>query len=297
MSEPLVLVAGATGRLGFQICEVLLSRGSRVRALVRVTSDPGRIGKLRELGADVVVGDLERPETLPAAVRGASAVVTTASSFPLDERPDAIDRMERAGSINLVDAAAASGVERFVYTSFWEIVPDFPFQQAKRAVEARLAASGLTYTVLRPASFMEVWFSPLLGFDLAAGKATVYGDGTEPLTWISTSDVARFAVWAIDAERARNATIDLGGPEALSQLEVIALHEELAEKTLARSRLTLDALEEMYADAAAPRERSLAAVMLNVAHGGSRDMRELCGASGIHLTSAQEFAARQLATA
>jgi uncharacterized protein YbjT (DUF2867 family) len=290
-----VLVAGATGQVGLQICELLAARGSAVRALVRATSDAGRVARLREAGADVVVGDLELPETLGRAVNGVRAVITTASSFPADERPDAIERMERAGSINLVDAAAAAGVDRFVYTSFKEIVPDFPFQQAKRAVEAHLAASGLVFTVLRPASFMDVWFSPLLGFDVMAGKVTVYGDGMAPSAWICTTDVARFAVWALDAEEARNATIELGGPDAVSQLEAIAIHEELGRKTLERDAVALESLERMYADALTPRERSLAGVMLSVAQGSSTDMRDLCSASGIRLTSVREFAARQLA--
>jgi uncharacterized protein YbjT (DUF2867 family) len=295
MTDSTVLVAGATGQVGLQICELLTARGSAVRALVRTTSDAARVARLRDVGADVVVGDLELPETLGRAVSGVKAVITTASSFPADERPDAIERMERAGSINLVDAAAAAGVERFVYTSFKEIVPDFPFQQAKRAVEAHLAASGLAYVVLRPGSFMDVWFSPVLGFDVAGGKVTVYGDGAAPSTWICTADVARFAVWALDAHEARNTTIELGGPGPVSQLEAIAIHEELGGKTLGRDPFPLEALEQMYADAVTPRERSLAGVMLSVAHGGRTDMHDVCSASGIRLTSVREFAARQLA--
>jgi uncharacterized protein YbjT (DUF2867 family) len=297
MSDWQTLVAGATGALGLQICTALAARGTRVRALVRPTADPGRVTSLRDLGAEIVEGDLELSETLAPAVAGISAVITTASSFPRDSRPDAIDLMERAGSINLVDAAAAAGVEKFVFTSFREIVPDFPFQQAKRAVEAHLAASGLPYTVLRPASFMDVWFSPMLGFDVAAGEVTVYGDGTAPLSWMCSADVTRFALWALDADQARNATLDLGGPEAVSQLDAIALYEELAGRPLERKRLSLEELERMYDDATSPLERSLAGVMLGVARGGVTDMSELAAASGIRLTSVREFAPNQLAQA
>ncbi len=297
MSDGPTLVAGATGALGLQICAALAARGTRVRALVRPTADAARVTSLRDLGAEIVEGDLELPETLVPALAGTAAVITTASSFPRDRRPDAIDRMERAGSINLVDAAVAAGVERLVFTSFREIVPDFPFQQAKRAVEAHLASSGLAYAVLRPASFMDVWFSPLLGFDVAAGEVTVYGDGKQPLSWMCSADVARFALWALDADQARNATLDLGGPEAMSQLDAIAVYEELTGRPLARRRLPLEELERLYADAASPLELSLAGVMLGVARGGVTDMSELAAASGIRLTSVREFAPNQLARA
>ncbi len=168
--EPTTLVAGATGGLGLQVCEAIVRRRGRLRALVRSSADGAKLDRLRELGAELVFGDLERPETLEAAVAGASFVITTASAFPGDPRRDAIERLDRVGSINLVEAAAAAGVRRFVYTSVPPVLPDYEFQQAKRAVEACLAGSGMEYTLLRPDSFMEVWFSPLLGFDLRRRK-------------------------------------------------------------------------------------------------------------------------------
>ena len=296
MTEAPTLVAGATGAVGLKVCEAIVRGGGRVRALVRPTTDPARLARLEVLGADLVEGDLEQPETLAAAVAGASAVITTASMFPRDPRPDAIERIELVGSSNLVDAAAAAGVGRFVYTSFRTIEPDFPFQQAKRAVESRLAGSGMEYAVLRPGNFMEVWFSPMLGFDVAAGQVQVYGDGTPPNTWMSSGDVAEFAVWALSAEPARNAMLDLGGPEALSHLEVISIFEELSGKPLERVHVPVSELEQRYAAATGPTEKSLAGVMLGVAHGGVTDMRELVADSGIRLTGVREVAARQLAS-
>ena len=65
------------------------------------------------------------------------------------------------GSLRLVDAAKAEGVEHFVYTSFsGNIDLDFPLRNAKRTVEAYLKMSGLAWTILRPSFFMEVWLQP-----------------------------------------------------------------------------------------------------------------------------------------
>ena len=294
MSARKVLVSGATGSLGSQVCAALAAAGRDVRALVRPSADGAKLARLQALGAEVVVGDLEQPETLVAALRGASSVVTTASAFPVDPRPDAIERVDRDGSIALVDAAAAAGVERFVYTSFRPIAREFPFQDAKQAVEARLRASGMEYTILQPGSFMEVWFSPRLGFDVAGGSAVVYGDGTRPLTWISERDVVSFAVWALAAGAARNATLDLGGPAALSQLDVVAIFERLAGKSLALTHVPIAELERRYAEAATPVERSLGAILLEVALGTVTDMDRLVAASGIRLTSAEQVASLAL---
>lgn len=291
MSGRKVLVSGATGSLGAQVCEALAAAGHDVRALVRPSADGARLARLRALGAEIVVGDLEQPETLVRALDGVSFVITTASAFPVDPRPDAIERVDRDGSIALVDAATAAGVERFVYTSFRPIAREFPFQDAKQAVEARLRASGMDCAILQPGSFMEVWFSPRLGFDVAGGSAVVYGDGTRPLSWISERDVTSFAVWALEAGAARNVTLDLGGPAALSQRDVVAIFERLAGKKLAVTHVPLAELERRYAEAATPVERSLGAILLEVALGAVTAMDGLVAASGVRLTSVEQVAA------
>jgi NADH dehydrogenase len=89
----------------------------------------------------------------------------------------------------------------------------FPLQDAKRAVETRLRESGLTYTILQPTYFVEAWLSPGVGFDYPNRKATIYGTGENPISWISYADVARFAVACLDNPASRNATLELGGPE------------------------------------------------------------------------------------
>ena len=59
----------------------------------------------------------------------------------------------------------------------------------------------MTYTILRPTYFMDVWLGPALGFDVAGGRATVYGSGQARVSWIALGDVAQFAVEAVDTPR------------------------------------------------------------------------------------------------
>jgi uncharacterized protein YbjT (DUF2867 family) len=199
-----IAVAGATGALGALICAELRAAGAEVRELARPRVD------------------LTRPETLDLA--GVECVVSTATCFPRDPTPGAIGRIDRDGNLALVDAAETAGVRRFVFVSFPPHPLAFPLQDAKRAVERRLVASPLETIVLQPTPFLDIWFSPLLGVDLAARTATIYGSGAAPVSWLARADVARVAVRAATGPGPRGAgeVVPFGGPEALSQREALA---------------------------------------------------------------------------
>ena len=118
-----------------------------------------------------------------------------------------------------------AGVEHFVFVSFRDPQIQFPLTAAKRAVERALKSSGMAYTILQASYFMEVWLTPALGFDAANGKVRWYGDGTQPISWISYRDVARAAAAAVSEPAARNQVVELGGPQALSPREVVRMFE------------------------------------------------------------------------
>jgi uncharacterized protein YbjT (DUF2867 family) len=262
-----IVVAGASGALGWLICGGLRSRGADVRALTRPEAD------------------LTRPETLRNAVAGASCVVSTATSFPRDPTPGAIERVDRDGNIALADAAEAAGVERFVFVSFKPVDRDFALQRAKRAVEESLAHSSLDVVVLRPGKFMDIWFSPLVGFDVAARRATIFGDGTAPVTWIAAADVAEFAVRAALGEL--RGTVELGGPEALSQRDVVRIYEEATGAPWTLDEVPAEELERQICDGPDDLTRSLAAVSLECHLGSVTEMTN----ADVRLTTVREFAA------
>lgn len=266
------LIVGATGLLGGEICTLLRARGSRVRALIRPTSDAGRVARLRDHGAEFVPGDLKDRVSLEAACHGADTVITTASSTLSRQPGDSIETVDRQGQLDLVDAAEAAGVRHFVLVSFAPVALDFPLQSAKRDVEARLQQSRMAYTILQPTCFDEVWLSPALGFDVANAAAQIYGGGHHRISWISAHDVARFAVAALDTPRALNAVIRLGGPEALSPLDVVQLAERITGRRFDVSHVPETALRAQYESATDPMEKSFAALMLYYAAGDVVDM-------------------------
>jgi NADH dehydrogenase len=285
--------------VGGEVCRLLAEQGHPVRALARQTSDAAKIERLRGLGAEIVEGDLRDAASIGRAVQGADAVIVTASSIPFAYAPDANSPAitDRSGVINLIDAAREAGVGHFVYTSFPPYAAEFPLQDAKRAVEAHLRASGLTHTILQPTYFMEVWLSPAVGFDYANRKATIYGEGENPASWISFRDVASFAVAALDNPAARNATLELGGPEGVSPLEVIRTFERVGGKPWEYVKVPLEALRTQMDAAVDPLQRSFAALMYCYGLTKPIDMTATLRAFPMTLTRVEDYARQVTAAA
>jgi uncharacterized protein YbjT (DUF2867 family) len=258
------LVVGATGLLGSEICRQLAAAGQPVRALVRVDSDASKVASLAALQADIVRADLKDRASLDAACRGARTVISTASSTLSHREGDSIASVDHQGQLNLIAAAKAAGVEHFVLISFPPSDVVTPLQDAKRSAEAQLRASGMSYTILQPTLFMEVWLSPMLGFDAANARAQIYGDGKSRMSPISLRDVAQFAVASLGNPAARNATIQLGGPDTLTLTEIVALFEQAQKKPFAVQHVPQADLRAQWESATDPLQKSFAGLMLQI---------------------------------
>ena len=291
------LVVGATGLVGGEICRRLANEGKPVKALVRTTSDPAKVDALKAKGVTVAVGDLKDPSSLEAACRGVTAVISTASSTLSRQEGDSIQTVDSEGQIRLVDAAKDAGVEQSVFVSFRNRENpslQHPLKAAKRSVEDHLMESGLTYTVLQASWFMEVWLSPDLGFDYGNAKAQIYGAGHNPISWVSFRDVARFAVASPDNPAARNAVIEVGGPEALSPLEVVQIFEEVKGQRFTVEHVPEEALQAQKEAAPDPLQESFAGLMLQYASGDAIDMDATLKAFPLQLASVRDYAKQVL---
>ena len=217
MDRPTILLCGATGALGGAIARSLHARDVPYRALVRPGSDAST---LDGLGAEIVRGDLRDPASLPPSLEGIRTVVSTANAVGRmlgGARDISIRDVDERGNANLIDAAEAAGVERFVFVS---MLGDFaqahtPFTDAKVATERRLRASSIREVIVRPDMFQEVWLGGAGGFDLAAGKATIYGKGRARHRHVAIDDVAEAIVRLTLADDPPR-EVELAGPDALS---------------------------------------------------------------------------------
>jgi uncharacterized protein YbjT (DUF2867 family) len=222
-----VLVVGATGALGRPAVKLLRERGVAVRAFSR---HPEQAADLAALGAEVVAGDLTDAASLQRACQGATRVLACAHGL-LGRGRWSSASVDDAGHRALLAAARAAGVERFVYTSALGARDDHPidFFRTKAAIERAVRDSGMAFAILRPSAFMEHHVHNFNGKGLLEkGKAQLIGPGTKRRNFIAGSDVAAFAVHALLDEPLPFTSLDIGGHEHLSNLDIVRLYAQAA---------------------------------------------------------------------
>jgi uncharacterized protein YbjT (DUF2867 family) len=223
----MILVVGGTGLLGQKVVRLLLADGHRVRVMTR---DPARAVALARQGAEIVLGDLTDPGSLPGACGGISRLFVAAHAL-VGRGRNCSDAVDDAGHRALIDAAVSAGVARFVYTSALGASPGHPidFFRTKFAIEQYLARSGLDYSVLRPSAFMEWHAHAVNGRSiLKSGRTTLFGTGTKLRNFVAARDVAHCAVEALTAGTVRRRMLEVGGPGNYCNNEVAAMYARSA---------------------------------------------------------------------
>lgn len=227
--RPSILVTGAGGKTGRAIRRRLVDRGARVVAFVR----HGRQAReIEERGREsAVLGDLEDPRQVAEAMAGVDAVYHICPN---------VHPAETAIGETVVTAARRAGVGRFVFHSVLRPqVEAMPHHWAKMRVEELLFASGLEWTVLQPAAYMQ---------NVAAAWSSITGEGVYPVPYAETTrvamvdleDVAEAAVQVLLEPGHRAAVYELCGPDLLDQAEIAsalgdALGREVTARVVARS--------------------------------------------------------------
>jgi NADH dehydrogenase len=220
-----ILVVGATGLLGSEICRILRGSDHQVRGLVRPGSP--REDFLQRIGVETVQGDLRDVRSLERACRGVSTVISTANAVRPRLPGDSIQSVDRDGQRALVDAARRGGVRRFIYISVSPNLPrSTPLVRYKREVEMAVRGSGMAWVIVQPSSFLETSLRPSSGFDPALGKVAVLGSGEAPVSFISVRDVASaVAGIAGDFADVTRTSLPLGGPEPASVMDIVQAFE------------------------------------------------------------------------
>lgn len=240
----MILIVGASGSLGGAVARRLLDAGRPVRAMSRT---PATLAELHARGADVVAGDLRDAGSLARACQGVDVVLAAAHAFVKNQGGNVPQAVDDAGNRHLMDAARAAGVRHFVLTSIHGVRADHPVDmfRCKYRAEQYLRASGLSYTILRPTAYMELWLE-IIGQPMAQkGRAIIFGRGNNPINFVSVEDVARFAEIALDDERARGRAIEIGGPENLTLLQFAATIERVTGRVASKQHIPLPMMRVM----------------------------------------------------
>ena len=289
----MILIVGASGRLGGAVVQQLLAQGKAIRVMSR---NPTGLAQLKQQGVDIVGGDLRDRASLANACRGVEQVL--AAAHALDGKggnnPRTVDDM---GNRHLIDAAKAVGVKHFIFVSVQGASPDAPpeFFRIKYRTEEYLRASGLNFTILRPGAYMELW-AQLIGQPIREqGKATIFGRGNNPINFVSVEDVARFVDIALNDARARNAVIEVGGPENLTMNQVAEIFERASGRQAKKRHIPLLMMRAMSI-LMQPLNPAMSRLIRN---GIYMDTADLCYATadtarafGLQLTSLEEVARR-----
>lgn len=220
----MILIVGATGNLGGMIARALLAQGKKIRILVRPGSS---YADLVRDGAEPATGDLKEPASLHTVCAGVDAVITTANAIGRGGE-DTIESVDLHGNQHLIEAAEAEGVRRFVLTSVLGASTESPVPliRAKGEAEQRLTQSAMSWTILQPNLFMDIWLPMAVGGPALAGEpVTLVGEGRRRHSMVAMRDVVSYAVAALERDEANDQRLVIGGPGAISWRDAVAAFE------------------------------------------------------------------------
>ena len=205
----MVLVTGAAGKTGRAVIQAMAERGLQVRALVRRRS---QVEVVIDLGArDVHVGDMQDPDVLSQAAQGAKAIYHICPNMSPDEI---------ALGVIAIGAAKSAGLSQFLYHSVLHPqIEAMPHHWNKMRVEELLFTSGLDFTILQPAAYMQ---------NILGGWNNIVQEGVyrapypahTRIALVDLHDVAEVAAEAAMGDGHNGATYELVGQDDLTQEQV-----------------------------------------------------------------------------
>jgi uncharacterized protein YbjT (DUF2867 family) len=219
-NSDLILVYGATGNTGSGVASALLAQGRRVRALVR---DEAKAAGLRAQGAQIVVADVDRPETLTDdLLDGVSGVYFVTWNGPTAHQQ----------SQNLLHAIKRSGkAPHIVRLSGYATLNSRIISELAKC-EDELKESGLPWTILKPTFFMQ---NVMMAAPTVRDQGCIYFDwGNGKAGMIDARDVVDCAVGALtgDTQAITGETFILTGPTSIGFADVAATLSEVTGRTV-----------------------------------------------------------------
>ncbi len=240
------LVTGATGFTGSAVTDLLVSRGKKVRVLIR---DASQSRSYLQRGIEVVVGDLNNEEAMKQAVAGVSTVLHIAALFRQAGLPASeFHRVNVDGTRNLLDRAVEAGVEKVIHCSTVGVMghiasppateqtpfnPGDPYQQSKMEGEKLfleyVKAGKIRGTVIRPAMIYGPGDTRTLKIfkPIAEGKFFFVGPGEALVHFIDVRDLAESFLLAAERNDVNGEVFIIAGETCLPLNELVSIISQL----------------------------------------------------------------------
>lgn len=212
-----VVIAGGHGKIALGLARLLDQRGDSVRSLIR---NPDQRDEVAAAGAEPVVCDLETEDAgrIAGAVGDADAVVFAAGAGP-NSGSERKETMDYGGAVKLIEAAKANGIGRYVMISSTGADPEHEgeetidvYRRAKGRADRELAASGLTYTIIRPGSLTD-----------EPGSGRILASASRERGAVARADVAATIAAVLREPAAANKTFELIAGQTSIEAAVAAL--------------------------------------------------------------------------
>ncbi len=222
-----ILVTGATGQQGGALARLLLQKKHEVYALIRSTkSESPKAQNLRNLGAKLVEGDLDKPDSLEQATNGIDSVFLMGTWVEVGTEGEI-----RRGKM-MVDIAKEKKIEHIVYSSVVNADKntDIPHFESKYKVEQHIKNSGIPYTIIGPTFFMD----NLLSYSLAGlqqGQVALPLSPSRILQQSAVENIAEFSALALERRNSFiGKRIDIASDEITGEQAAKVLSNELGHK-------------------------------------------------------------------
>lgn len=219
-----LLIIGGTGTLGRQIVLQALTKGYQVRCLVR---NFRKASFLKEWGAELVYGDLTRPETIPPCLKGITAVIDASTSR--SNELDSLKKVDWEGKLFLIEASKIANIQKFIFFSAQNVeqFENIPLMKVKNGIEIKLKESGIPFTIFRLTGFyqglVEQYAIPILeNLPIWVTNENTY------ISYMDTQDIAKFCLRSLQIPQTTNQIFFLSGSKGWISSEIIMLCEQLA---------------------------------------------------------------------
>lgn len=220
-----IVVTGASGYVGSHITRQLVQQGYKVRAMVRSRAKAEQEGRLQDIPAEVVEGDVNDLTSLHRVFDSADAIIHTVA-IAIEKGDLTYEKINYEGTVNVVNIAKSLGIQRLVNLSQLGADSKLPYRflASKGRAQEYVASSGLDWTAFRP----SVIWGPEDEFANTFARLVpitpiifpIVGDENSKFQPVWVDDVAVSIVKSISMPETIGKEYELGGPEVLSLEEI-----------------------------------------------------------------------------